>query len=104
MNPMLQSFLATLLRHILSGAAGYLTTKGIVSENQAAEWVAAAVTAILAIGWSLWQKYSARSKFLTALMLPPGSTEDDVTTHIKNGNLTPTATTPTNTPPGVPKP
>lgn len=40
--------------------------------------------AIIALGWSLWQKYRSRLKFLAALDAPAGADERDVTVMAAN--------------------
>ena len=104
MNTLIQQALGAIIRWFLAWLSGYLVTAGIWKGEDAEKYVAAATLGILALGWSLWQKYKSRSKFLTALMLPPGSTENDVKAHIASGAATPTVTTPSDTSPEIPKP
>ena len=104
MNPLLQSALTSALRWALAGLAGYMVTHGIFTDDQAGKLIEAAVPAAIALGWSLWEKSNARKKVLTALMMPSGSTEDDLKAHIASGAATPTIFTPPSTPPGVPAP
>lgn len=102
MNPILQSALGSILRWALAIAAGYLVKAGIWDANDAETYVATAALALLALGWSWWQKYHDRIKLLTALTMKPGATENDVIAHIASGAPTPTVSTPPNTIPGVP--
>ena len=104
MNPILQSAIGSILRWALALLAGYIVKKGIWTEGDATTYVSAGTLALLALGWSLWQKYTARSKTLTALMMPAGSTEDELKAHIASGAPTPSVLTPSNTAPGVPAP
>lgn len=81
--------------------ATFLVKKGIWTGAAAEGYVEAAVVALLAFGWTVWNHYKNRIKFLTALM-PGPQTEDEVNAHIKSGAPTPTISTPPNTIPGVP--
>ena len=73
MNPMLMAALGSLLRTALAGAAGYLVSKGIWTDAEAGTYMTAAVAGLLALGWSLWQKYAGRLRLMTALASPASS-------------------------------
>lgn len=102
MNPMLQEALGSIIRFALAYVAGELVDRGIWTSSNAAMYVTAATMGILSIGWSLWIKYKNRIKLLTALTMPPGTSEDELHAQIRAGVPTPSVTTPTNTVPGVP--
>lgn len=102
MNPILQAALASILRWALAIGAGFLVKAGIWTEGDAANYVAAGALALLALAWSLYHKYKTRSKILTALTMPEGSTEDELNTKFLKKEDRPTITTPSNTIPGVP--
>lgn len=102
MNPLLTSALTSALRWALAILAGYLVKHGIFSDDLAERCIEAGIPALLALGWSLWEKSNARKKVLTALMMPIGSTENDLKAHIASGAPTPTVFTPPSTAPGVP--
>lgn len=92
MNELLKQFLGALLRHALTGAAGYFVAKGILTPDQSSAMLAALVAAVLGVGWSLWQKYVGRLRLVSALDLPAGTSE----ARVKNfagvgGPLTPIA-------------
>lgn len=78
MNPLLQSALGSILRWALTFLAGWFVQQGIWTQDAANEYIAGAVLAILALGWSLWQKYKSRIHFLAALDARPGTPEDQV--------------------------
>jgi len=46
--------LASLIRHILTAAGGFLVAKGLASADQVAELAGAAVS-ISGIAWSMWK-------------------------------------------------
>lgn len=75
MNPVLSAALGAILRWALAFLAGYLVKAGIWSGTEAEGYVAAAVLGLLGLGWSLWQKYKSRIKFLAALNAPAGTPE-----------------------------
>lgn len=67
MNPILSEAIGSIVRWALAIGAGYIVTAGIWSPEDATKYVAAGALAIIALGWSLWQKYSSRVTLLTAL-------------------------------------
>ena len=103
MNPMLQEALASIARWALALLAGYLVKHGIWTAGDASSYVAAGALGIVALGWSIWQKYGARLKLVTALTMPAGTSESAVIQKIASGVPVPTVSTPSNTVPGVPK-
>lgn len=102
MNPILQAALGSILRHFLTIAGGALVSKGIWTEGELTTYVTGFVVLILGLVWSIWNKYKSRSKILTALTMPEGSTEDELNTKFLTKESRPTITTPSNTIPGVP--
>jgi hypothetical protein len=102
MNPLAQAALGSILRWVLTLAAGYLVKAGIWTGSEAETYVTAAALAGLGLGWSLWKNYHGRLKFLTALMMPEGSTENDVKAHLDSGAPTPPVSTPKNEAPSLP--
>jgi hypothetical protein len=94
----------TFVRAGLIWIASRLVEHGIWAQGDVAGYVAGGTTAIVALGWSLAEKYGARVSKLVALWLPKGSTENDVKAYIADGKPTPAITTPPDTAPGVPTP
>lgn len=92
MNPMVQAALGSVIRHVLTLAAGYLVSQGIWSEQDAAGYVAAASMVALSLAWSIWQKYGDRLKLLVGLTSPSGTTEAMVELKIAAGVAVPVAT------------
>ena len=54
----MNSNLASLLRHILTAAGGFLVAKGLASADQVAE-LAGAVVSIAGVGWSVYNNKKA---------------------------------------------
>ena len=50
------TIIASIVRHLLGIASGYLIAKGIEVDAATIETVAGAVGSLLAVGWSLWAK------------------------------------------------
>lgn len=98
MNPMLQAALGAVLRWALAIGAGYLIKAGIWTSSDAETYVTAAALAILALGWSLYQKYSTRSVLLTALASGPIS---EFNAKEKAKVMAPPVTTPVNVVPKI---
>jgi hypothetical protein len=78
MNPMLAAFLTAALRHVLTGVFGALVARGVITEEQGAMFMAGLIGWLLVVGWSLWQKYKGRIRFLAALEAEPGTPEHEV--------------------------
>lgn len=95
MNPMLQSFLASLLRYALMLLVPWFVKHGIFTQGVAERYVEAATVGLLALGWSWWKIHRNQIKLLTALSLPQGSTENDVKAAVASG-AAPSVLTPTN--------
>ena len=75
MSPMLSAALGSVIRWGLSMLVPYLVSAGIWTADEATTYVTGASLAILALVWSLWQKYRSRLKFLEALDAPAGTPE-----------------------------
>jgi hypothetical protein len=71
---LIKSTIALLVRHALTGIAGYLVTKGLLTGDLAEYWILAAITATTAVAWSLWNKYKIGEKLMVALGMPAGTT------------------------------
>lgn len=87
MNPLVQEAIGAILRHFLTILAGYLVARGIWTGERAEMYVTAAVAGIIALAWSLYQKYGSRIKLLIALGLAHPTTEADVQQRAKNTNV-----------------
>lgn len=85
MNPILLSALGSILRWLFAIGAGYFVQKGIWTDADAVAYVSAAALGLLSLGWSLYNKYRGRIKFLTALDMPQGATEADVKAKVDAG-------------------
>ncbi len=70
MNPILQAAIGSIIRWCLALLAGYLVKAGIWTGSDAQTYVAAGSLAILALGWSIWQKFRSQVKGLVASKLP----------------------------------
>ena len=102
MNPLLQEALGSVIRWLLMILAGYIVHAGIWTANAAEVYVAAATVAVLALLWSLWQKYRSRLKLVVALSSSVPQTENAVKLTIAN-TPSPSVTTASNIVPVVPE-
>lgn len=73
-----KNMIGSLVRWLMSGAAGYLIAHGWLTTGQADQLLFTLGLAISAIGLSLWQKYRQKLKLFTALEMPAGSTPAQV--------------------------
>ena len=85
MNPLVAQALGAIVRWALTFLSAWFVQHGIWTSENATEYSAGAALAIVALGWSLWQKYKNRLKFLTALESPPGTTEAHVEAKVSTG-------------------
>lgn len=69
-----KSVIASLVRHALTGIAGYFTYKGLLTNDQTEGLIVAAISGVIAIVWALWNKYKIGEKIAVALALPSGAT------------------------------
>lgn len=104
LSPQAAGFWGSIIRHALTGLAAGLVTHGYVSQTGASQYVEELTGAILyGLGqfWANRVVIANRAKMLTALWLHKGATENDVNAMVAIGN-SPSASTPPNTPPGIP--
>lgn len=94
MNPLTSEALASIIRWLLTFAAGWLVQHGIWTQAKAETYVASAALGLIALGWGLWQKYSSRLTLVTALSMSHASSEDDVKGRIASGVGVPSVSTP----------
>lgn len=85
MNPMVSAALGSIIRALLFVAAGWLVRHGVWTQADATTYVEAATLALIGLGWSLWQKYKGRLRFLAALEATPGTTEEQVHERVAAG-------------------
>jgi uncharacterized membrane protein YhiD involved in acid resistance len=89
MNPLLSAALGAILRWGLTGAAGYFVAKGIWTQEEASTYVVALIGAVLTLAWSLYQKYTAQQKIVTAAAAPAGTSQEKVKQMVTNGQAPP---------------
>lgn len=94
MNPMLQAALGAILRWGLTILATLFVNHGIWTQSEAAGYVVGASLGLLTLGWTLWNKYKGRVKFLTALKMQPGTTEAQVEARVASTLPNPPVSTP----------
>lgn len=89
MPVLLAEFLGAILRVLLAGAAGFFVQRGILTQGQSDTMVLAFTGWLLVAGWSVWNKYRGRVKFMTAL---ESTTEAEVKEKIAAGDGSPIVT------------
>lgn len=100
MNPLVVDIIGTWVRAALVAISAYLIQHHIVTaqqgealSSQVFTQVINSLPAIAALGWSMWQKYGARLKLVTALTMPVGATENAVVAKIATGVGVPAVST-----------
>lgn len=78
MNPLLASFIGSVLRFLLGFVSGWLIRMGVISSENAEEYIAGAIAALLALAWAFWQKYKTRLFIQAALAAPKDTPEAEV--------------------------
>lgn len=86
-NPLIDKAVGSIIRAGLAVLAGYVVQHGLWTSSDAETYVAAATLAIISLGWSLWEKYGSQLKLVTALSMPPGSSEKQLEAVIKNPGI-----------------
>jgi hypothetical protein len=79
-NPLLVEALGAILRHFLSAGAVWFVAHGIWKSSEAENYVSGLALFLLAVGWSIWQKYGMRSKLVVALSTASAMTEQEAAT------------------------
>jgi len=85
MAELLIIFLGSLFRMVLILLFGALIERGYMTEGQFAQLGMGLGGFVVVAGWALYKHYSRRIKFLTALEMPSGTTEEHIDEKIKNG-------------------
>jgi hypothetical protein len=90
-NPIVQKVIAAVVRFVLASAFGWLLKRGVeLSEADLATFMTIAVPAIVGgvpFVWSIWEKFHARRKLVTALATPHTASENDIEEMIKNPEI-----------------
>lgn len=66
---LLPAIAASVVRFALSTVGGGLVTKGLITGSQEAD-IIGALLALLGVGWSMYQKYSAHKALKAAIAAP----------------------------------
>lgn len=110
MNALLLDFLVAIARWALTAAGAALVARHIITADQNDAFLGAIfqhlmiwVPLVASFVLVLWARYRNRVKFLTALSMPVGSTENEVKSLIASGAVTPSVKTPADTIPGTPR-
>lgn len=77
-NEALKQYLFTILRNLSAPLVVYLAATGWISEDQATALIVAIISIVLSVVWGLGNKYVFNKQVETALMLPAGSTKEDI--------------------------
>jgi hypothetical protein len=85
MPPIVYDFLFGLIRHGLTFLGGWLVERGLATTDQTNQLVEGVAVFLVGVLWSLWQKYGAKRKQLTAQTMPAGATETQVNAKIAAG-------------------
>ena len=101
-NPLAVKFIGSLLRWVIGPVSALLVAKGVITSEDAGQYsgalsdpgfITGAMGFLAQLGWSLWEKYTARQKLVTALAAPTPTTEQVVELIVKAGEA-PSTTTP----------
>lgn len=85
MNPLVVAAISSILRFALAGLFGYLVSRGVWTNAEADVYLAAAVPALIALGWSAWNNYKDRRKLVTAMASSGPVSENQVDTLVAVG-------------------
>ena len=85
MQGLLLDLIAGLLRHFLTGAAGWLISNGILNADQVNQLIAGVALALVSALLLLWHKVKNRQLQVTLGALPAGTTIAEAKSEIKAG-------------------
>lgn len=85
MNPLLKSFLESILKKALTSAAAVLVAWGWIAQDDSEKYVLGLIAYLLSVGWSAWTDYKDRLKLMVAQALPGGVTEKTVEQVVRSG-------------------
>ena len=85
MNPLFVSIMGSFIRWGLTILAAWLVDHHVWSSGEATSYVTGLTLGVVTLAWALWNRYKSRIKFLTALELPGGSSEQHVNETIAQG-------------------
>lgn len=77
--------IGTLIRNGVVLLGGWLAAHGLLLGTQIEQWITVVGTTLVCIVWGVWVHYKNRIRFLTAIDVPPGTSEAHVNTLIANG-------------------
>lgn len=84
MNPFYVEIAGSISRWGLALLAGYVVKAGVLTQADAEKYIASASLALVALGWSVWQKKKMRTKVVTAISSPEVKTEKQLEAKIAN--------------------
>src|SRR4029077_13061941 len=93
MNPFMRDIAGGVARSLLAGAFGLLVAARPLSSSDSTRYAEAAAPILVSVGWSAYQKFTARQKLVTALGTTQRISENELNEQIKDG-----ASAPVNTP------
>jgi hypothetical protein len=92
MDPFYRALIGSVVRWLMTSIGSYLVAQHVLAADQTdrlttdvVNHAMMAAPIVVAIAWSVWQKYRSRIKFLTALEVPAGTSERKVDALVKNG-------------------
>lgn len=71
------------VRHALGFLGGYLVSQGFITQEQNAQFVAGVLAVVVAVVWSVINKYMHKKAIDTALALPAGSTVEKLMSELR---------------------
>jgi hypothetical protein len=89
---LVQQFLSAVVRWVLTGLGAWFVQKGILEGGQATELIAGGTVALVALLWSLWQKFTSKREAFTLAAMKPGATLQEAQASIARGIAAPAGT------------
>lgn len=98
MSDLVTKLVTGLVRHLLTGVAGWLISNGILNQGDVDQLLAGLGLALITIAWSVWNKYGSHLSVLTALASPQGTTLAQLKESVDSGKTPPVTTSATSVP------
>jgi hypothetical protein len=88
-NPLFEKIVGALLRWLLTFLGAQAVGLGIWNMEDNTAYVAGVAAALVALAWSLWEKYRTRIQVVTALAMPAGTPQKVMETQVSSGDTPP---------------
>lgn len=80
---LIKGIIGSLVRAGLSGVVGWFVAKGLITGEQGAALIPAAIGGVIVVAWAVWNKYKIQERISVALGLPQGAGPEELDAAVK---------------------